>query len=174
MNISLLASLILMSSLFTTGAELTNSVENLIKEINPSTKTNPLATSFTLPEYEVHKLVNAHRTSRGLKPLASDSRIIEQARLHSQNMASGLFSFGHQNFSNRIQRLSRTMSISASAENVAYNRGYEDIAGEAFKGWINSPGHKKNIEGDFTHTGIGVAKSEDGRYYLTQIFVKVK
>ena len=38
--------------------------------------------------------------------------------------------------------------------------------------WLNSPGHRKNIEGDFTHIGIGVVKNDAGVYYFTQIFLK--
>jgi len=37
-------------------------------------------------------------------------------------------------------------------------------------GWLNSPGHKKNIEGNFTLTGIGYARDHKGNIYFTQIF----
>jgi uncharacterized protein YkwD len=45
-------------------------------------------------------------------------------------------------------------------------------AKEVVEGWLNSPGHKRNIEGDFTLTGIGVAKNNKGIIYYTQIFTK--
>jgi len=42
----------------------------------------------------------------------------------------------------------------------------------AVKGWINSPGHQKNMVGDYNLTGIGIAKNNVGEYYFTQLFVK--
>jgi len=38
--------------------------------------------------------------------------------------------------------------------------------------WLNSSGHKKNIEGNYSHTGVGIAKNQYGTLYFTQIFVK--
>jgi uncharacterized protein YkwD len=46
------------------------------------------------------------------------------------------------------------------------------IAREAVNGWIHSPGHQKNLVGNFNLCGIGVHKSNDGMIYLTQILAK--
>lgn len=59
----------------------------------------------------------------------------------------------------------------AAAENVAYNRGYTDPVAKAVEGWLNSSGHRRNIEGNYNLTGIGVAKNSQGAYYFTQIFI---
>ena len=40
--------------------------------------------------------------------------------------------------------------------------------------WLNSDGHRKNIEGNYNLTGIGVVKGKDGALYFTQIFVNKK
>jgi uncharacterized protein YkwD len=40
------------------------------------------------------------------------------------------------------------------------------------QGWLNSPGHLKNIQGDFDLTGIGVVKTAQNRYYFTQLFIR--
>jgi uncharacterized protein YkwD len=45
-------------------------------------------------------------------------------------------------------------------------------AREVVDGWLNSPGHRRNIEGDFRLTGIGIAKRSDGMVYFTQIFIR--
>src|SRR5690606_4645258 len=37
-------------------------------------------------------------------------------------------------------------------------------------GWLDSPGHRKNILGSYTHIGIGVACSSSGRPFYTQVF----
>ena len=36
----------------------------------------------------------------------------------------------------------------------------------------NSTSHKNTIEGDFTHTGVGVITDEEGKLYFTQLFFK--
>ncbi len=45
-------------------------------------------------------------------------------------------------------------------------------AREVVDGWLHSPGHRRNIMGDFRLTGIGVAEAANGMIYFTQIFVK--
>lgn len=39
---------------------------------------------------------------------------------------------------------------------------------------MKSQGHKENILGDFEESGIGVAISKDGKFYITQLFAKRK
>jgi uncharacterized protein YkwD len=41
----------------------------------------------------------------------------------------------------------------------------------AVDGWLGSPHHRENIEGNFDRTGVGIARSGDGTYYYTQIFI---
>jgi uncharacterized protein YkwD len=36
---------------------------------------------------------------------------------------------------------------------------------------VAPPGHRKNIEGPYEVTGIGVARNAQGEVYFTQIFV---
>ena len=61
------------------------------------------------------------------------------------------------------------LNAKAAGENVAF--GY--ATGETvMEGWLNSPGHKANIEGNFTHIGIAAIKDENGRYYYTQLFFR--
>jgi uncharacterized protein YkwD len=50
----------------------------------------------------------------------------EQARIHSQNMASGKVPFGHQGFQQRVTAVA--IPYSSAAENVAYNQGYSEEA----------------------------------------------
>jgi uncharacterized protein YkwD len=59
--------------------------------------------------------------------------------------------------------------MSASAENVAYGQ----LSAQAVvKGWINSAPHRKNMEGNYTLTGIGLYKDRKGVIYFTQIFLR--
>jgi uncharacterized protein YkwD len=82
----------------------------------------------------------------------------------------GKRSFGHDGFDNRIADIRKSAGfIRGAAENVAYG---QLTAAQVVDGWLNSPGHKKNIEGDYNLTGIGTVQREDGVIYFTQIFIK--
>lgn len=116
--------------------------------------------------------INQYRASRKLPPLALDSRISEQARGHSQAMANGRVPFSHDGFRQRVTSIARTIPYSRTAENVAYNQGYSDPVRQAVQGWIQSSGHRQNIEGSFDLTGIGIAQNAKGEYYFTQLFIR--
>lgn len=122
-------------------------------------------------ENSVHQKINQYRQSLNLSPLKLDSNISQQARIHSENMARGRVPFSHKGFETRAERLKSALSYSRVAENVAYNQGFANPATEAVEGWIDSSGHRHNIEGDFDRTGIGVAINDKGEYYFTQIFL---
>jgi uncharacterized protein YkwD len=98
-----------------------------------------------------------------------DNRIVKEAKKHSQDMANHTLPFGHQRFGNRISRLKTQMKhVGGAAENVAYNyRDAEDVV----RNWLLSPGHKRNIDGHYLLTGIGVARDKHGSIYFTQIFM---
>jgi uncharacterized protein YkwD len=122
-------------------------------------------------EREVFELVNRYRRARGATPLVLDARIGEQARRHSVAMANGSTPVGHRGFDDRVQALRRVMACRRSAENVGMNHGYRDPASQVVRGWIESEGHRKNIEGPYESTGIGVVSDAAGTIYFTQIFV---
>lgn len=130
------------------------------------------SSAFTALEQSTHQLINKYRKSRNLGPLTLNPRISEQARLHSQVMASGRVPFSHQGFDQRIQAISRVISYRTASENVAYNKGYSAPDRQAVQGWLNSSGHLKNIQGNYNLTGIGIAKNAKGEYYFTQIFIR--
>ncbi|AFY35775.1 CAP domain-containing protein [Calothrix sp. PCC 7507] len=118
-------------------------------------------------EASVFQQINQYRASINLPALTRNSAADNQAKIHSQNMASGKVGFGHSGASQRFKATG--ISYKSAAENVAYNSG-SDPATRAVQGWLKSPGHLANIKGNFSLTGIGVAKSSDGKVYLTQLF----
>jgi uncharacterized protein YkwD len=121
-------------------------------------------------EQSIHNQVNRYRQAQNLPPLAFDQTIAEQARAHSLSMAnSGRIS--HNGFDGRAEVIGQTIAYRSVAENVASNQGYENPDNTAIKGWIKSPGHQRNMVGDFDLTGIGVVE-RGGSYYFTQIFVR--
>jgi uncharacterized protein YkwD len=78
----------------------------------------------------------------------------------------------HKGFEDRLKKISEQLPYRAGSENVGTSMGYENPARTAVEGWQTSPGHRKNMLGDFTLTGIGIAQSEQGSYFITQIFLK--
>lgn len=120
-------------------------------------------------EKSIFDQINQYRASKGLPAFTRNSKIDNQARTHSQNMASGKIAFGHQDFSNRVKSIG--ISYKGAAENVAYNKGFADPATQAVQGWLKSSGHKANIEGRYNQTGIGVATNSKGEVYFTEIFI---
>jgi uncharacterized protein YkwD len=127
---------------------------------------------FAAMEESVHQQVNQYRQSRNLPPLKLDARISEESRIHSQAMASGKVPFSHNGFEERVKAIAKFISYRKAAENLAYNMGYSKPSEQAVDGWIKSPGHRKNMEGDFDTTGVGITKNAKGEYYFTQIFIK--
>lgn len=123
-------------------------------------------------EQEVFVRINQYRAQKGLAPLSVNSAIAQQARSHSQAMANGSVPFSHEGFSQRVSAIGQTIAVRGAAENVAYNMGHRNPAQVAVDGWIKSPGHRGNIEGNYSLTGIGIARNARGEYYFTQIFIR--
>jgi uncharacterized protein YkwD len=119
---------------------------------------------------DILRIVNEHRAKKRLPPLTIHNAISAEAERHSHNMATGKIPFGHEGFDERMERVSRKVTSSfAWAENVASG----PLGAEAVVDlWLHSPGHKKNIEGNYNLTGIGISKNRDGELYFTQIFVR--
>lgn len=138
----------------------------------PSSTNNTQSTDSATIEQAVHTQINQYRQQRGLSPLTIDKNISDIARTHSQNMAKGTVPFSHNGFQERVGAIALTISYNSAAENVAYNMGYTDPATKAVQGWLNSTGHRQNIEGNYNMTGIGVAMNAKGEYYFTQLFIR--
>lgn len=124
---------------------------------------------FTVMEQEILQEINIYRATKRLKPLQMVELITDAATKHSKDMGRGRVPFGHDGFDDRMDRIMRKIdNANACAENVAFGKF---TAQEVVKRWIQSPGHKKNIEGNYNLTGIGVVRGKDGYPYFTQIFI---
>lgn len=121
-------------------------------------------------ELSVFEQINQYRVDWGLTPLILNIEIVTQARNHSQNMADGTVSFGHEGLAERAAATG--IKIDSVSENVAYYQEVPDVATRVVNGWLESEAHYKNIIGDFNLTGIGVIRNAAGRYYFTQIFIR--
>jgi uncharacterized protein YkwD len=113
--------------------------------------------------------VNAYRAKHRLSPLKMSSVISHEATQHSRHLASKRIPFGHDGFNGRIKRLyAHFKECRGGAENVAYYKIDPKVLVEK---WVASPGHRRNIEGRYNLTGIGIAHAKKGWAYYTQIFV---
>jgi uncharacterized protein YkwD len=122
-------------------------------------------------EQQILYYTNQFRASNGLAPLQMEAFSSRLAWGHSRNMATGVAAFGHENFEERCDALRLELgTVSACAENVAM--GTLDAKG-VVDGWIKSPGHRKNMLGDFNTIGIGsYRKGNSNILYFTQLFSK--
>lgn len=141
---------------------------NIFQQANISNYNSQNATLEKL----VFEQINQYRVSQGLSPLTLNASISKQARIHSQNMANGKVKFSHHGFAERVKAI--PLKYSSAAENVAFNVGYSEPAKQAVIGWLNSPGHLKNIQGKYKLTGVGVATNAKGEVFLTQIFINIR
>ena len=134
--------------------------------------TTQQAIATTTDEQIILDKINAHRAAQGKPALQMNTVISDTARIHSRNMADGKVPFGHDGVQQRINTITTKIgAVSSWGENVAYHsQGYDKV----IQGWLNSPGHRQNIEGNFNLTGVGVAFNKQGWIYVTQIFILKK
>jgi uncharacterized protein YkwD len=116
---------------------------------------------------DIYKYVNEDRQAKGLALLKMNELESSLATRHSRDMATGRVKFGHDGFNSRALTIQKALGSWEVGENVASG---QMTAREVVDGWLKSPGHKKNIEGNFTLTGIGYARDKKGDIYFTQIF----
>ena len=111
--------------------------------------------------------MNDHRQSFGCPRLVWNHDVASVAQAHSDDMVERDF-FDHTNPDGEspFDRLQEAgISYSGAAENIAW--GYE-TAEAVLNGWLNSPGHKANIENcSLTEHGVGLYQSR-----WTHLFIK--
>jgi uncharacterized protein YkwD len=120
-------------------------------------------------EIEILELINAHRINEGLMPLNNHNTIKAVAYTHTDYMVE-VDNVSHDNFFQRKNSLIDNANAFKVSENVAY--AYS-TAQSVVNAWLNSEGHRENIEGDFTDFDISAEQNEDGKWYFTNIFVKI-
>lgn len=126
--------------------------------------------TYNSNELETMKLINDYRISIGLNPLEIINHISFKSEEHNKYMIENNI-VNHANFVSRSENLIQVLNASRVGENVGYN--YKSPQG-VLDAWLRSPGHKKNIEGDFTNFGISIRENSiTGAKYYTNIFAKI-
>lgn len=120
-------------------------------------------------EQQILYYTNRFRADHHLTPLKLNDFISEEASGHSADMASGRVPFGHDGFQQRTNALRTKLGAVATGENVAYG---QLSAKQVVNIWIHSAPHRKNLLGNYSMMGIGVATGGEGLLFFTQLFAR--
>jgi len=135
---------------------------------------SPSIDEATTIERRAFERTNQERFKAGLAPLVWDADLCRMARAHSESMARLNF-FAHETPEGlRLKERARALGLHfrVIAENIAYNKGYEDPGAFAVERWMISAGHRANIlYVGFQGSAIGSHVAADGSVYLTQVFI---
>ena len=124
---------------------------------------------------EVVQLVNQHRDSLGLSQLQTTSPLTNSAVWKSRHMAYYRY-MAHDDpappvartVGDRLLACGYPANSAGWGENIAY--GYTTPTA-VMQAWLNSPGHRQNIEGPSYRTiGVAAAAASNGTLYWTQQF----
>jgi uncharacterized protein YkwD len=133
-----------------------------------------LPTDLRALELDAIGAINSIRSEQDLPALGESSVLTEIARAHSEEMARRDY-FGHTSPDGRTVKervAARGVTYRTVGENIQRNQGHDDPVAVAVESWMDSDAHRENIlTAGFRETGLGVAMTEDGTVYFTQLFL---
>lgn len=138
----------------------------------PGKGTTPASIELNLSndEQKLLDLVNKARADKKLEPLVIDEKLMKVARTKAKDMIENNY-FSHQSptYGSPFDMMRQYDNTFKSAgENIAGNKTVEG----AFKAWMSSDSHKKNIlNSNFSITGIGVEESAIYGKVIVQQFI---
>ena len=135
-------------------------------------------------EQKVHVGINAERVKHGGSTLQWDDELAAIARAHSDDMTRrGYLDHDTPEGLGPLDRAMRAgydcwkSNSYAIAENIAVETSLGNLdrtAAEAVRGWVNSPGHRRNLlSREYDRAGVGASYGTWQGYkavYLTQVF----
>ena len=125
--------------------------------------------SYNSDELKLAGLINNYRESIGLNKLDIVNHISYKSEEHNEYMITNNV-VNHDFFEQRSNNIMTVLGASKVNENVAYNYSTPE---SVLSAWLNSPGHKANIESESTRFGISITPNpENGRKYYTNIFIR--
>lgn len=144
--------------------------------LNSSAISENTSNNISADEREIFNLVNKQRRKKGLADLQWSGDLERLARSYSRKMADGKFFSHHERNGDSIVQRAGAMRIKGwrkIGENLFYSEPYEKLNKFAVEKWMESPAHRQNIlDRAYNTTGIGIAKSNNGTIYITQIFTQ--
>ncbi len=125
--------------------------------------------TYSTNETELVDLINEYRVSKGLHVLQTINHISAKSEEHNEYMIVNKV-VNHDLFAERSENIIEVLGAVKVNENVAYNFVSPS---SVLNAWLRSPGHKANIEGNFTHFGVSIRENATtGKKYYTNIFIK--
>jgi uncharacterized protein YkwD len=118
---------------------------------------------------EFLEALNRERNRAGIASLKIAPKLTEAARVHVHDMAK------HEMLSHQGSD-GTTPARRVKQQGYLYQKSGENIAsGQAtpkavMQSWMRSPGHRRNILGDFTEVGAALASSKSGTPYWCAVF----
>ncbi len=155
---------------------------NAILSISPEINLAKAYDLKSLPAVRAYalELVNRDRASHGLPPLVANQVLDRAAQSHAQDMLKRDY-FAHRSPDGKTPR-DRFLSFGGRqsvgvGENIYF---YQDprltgisreVARMFQQGWMNSPGHRKNIlKANYQGFGYGIVYGAGARQYAVQMF----
>lgn len=124
---------------------------------------------YSTEEIDLANKINDYRVSVGLNTLERINHISYKSAEHNQYMIDNNV-VNHDYFDSRANNIMQVLGAVKVGENIAYNFSTPNAAINA---WKNSPGHKANLDGDYTHFGVSITVNPaNGKKYYTNIFMK--
>ena len=120
------------------------------------------ADSATEADFLAH--INSTRSSNGLGPLTVDGDLRAHARKHTQDMMDA----------NEIYHSTSAELMAAAGSGwtkVGENVGRGGSVSSLHQAFMDSPGHRANILGEYNYVGIGTG-TKDGVLYVTVVFMQ--
>ncbi len=132
-------------------------------------KKPPAKLEISPDEQALIDLTNKERAKERLAPLKPNAKLFKAARDHAKNMADQdmmLHDFDGKGTQERLDAVG--YRYLTGGENIA--KGLKDFE-KLMEGWMASEQHKANIRNQkFVEIGIGIAHTEKGKPYYTQVF----
>ncbi|MPY96273.1 MAG: hypothetical protein GEV08_25395 [Acidimicrobiia bacterium] len=120
----------------------------------------PASLTLSAAEARVLGQLNEVRASVGLPALGLEAGLVDSARAQAGRISSAGSLF-HQDLHPLLG------AWGTAGENVGYGPDVEVVHGAL----VGSPGHYANmVNGSFSHVGVAVTTSPDGRVWVAQVF----
>lgn len=132
-------------------------------------------------EAAIVEMTNAYRVEQRLGAVAPSPALTAAARAYAQYLArTNAFAHDADGRSHSDRVSAQGYEYCEVSENLARSvdsRGFaaRDLARTTVEGWLNSPGHRRNIEAaSVTETGVAVAQVPDQhpKYVAVQLFAR--
>lgn len=136
-----------------------------------STSNNKVVTNYnySADELQLATIINEYRVNNGMNELEIINHISYKSEEHNEYMIEKNV-VNHDYFEARSNNIIHVLGAVKVGENIAYNF---TTPNSALNAWLNSPGHKANLDGDYTHFGISITVNpETGKKYYTNMFMK--